>query len=109
MQLIAATQMKADDVAFGISCSAEKRLDDQGKKRWHQMCGERAKGPTAELGVFGKIYGDGETDVQFILGVVLFVVVVGLVDARIPWPKPQSVWARRDRRALSFCCCRQKP
>jgi hypothetical protein len=28
--------------------------------------------------------------VQFILGVVLFVVVVGLVDARVPWPKPQK-------------------
>jgi len=24
---------------------------------------------------------------QFILGVFLFVVVAGLVDARIPWPK----------------------
>lgn len=24
---------------------------------------------------------------QFILGVFLFVVVVGLVDARVPWPK----------------------
>jgi hypothetical protein len=40
--------------------------------------------------VFGKIYGDGETGVQFILGVVLFVMVVGLVDARIPWPKPRK-------------------
>jgi hypothetical protein len=28
--------------------------------------------------------------VQFILGVVLFVVVVGFIDARIPWPKPQK-------------------
>lgn len=27
---------------------------------------------------------------QFILGVLLFVVVVGLVDARVPWPKPQK-------------------
>jgi hypothetical protein len=28
---------------------------------------------------------------QFILAVFLFVVVVGLVDARVPWPKP---WKR---------------
>jgi hypothetical protein len=26
---------------------------------------------------------------QFILGVLLFVVVVGLVDARVPWPRPR--------------------
>jgi hypothetical protein len=25
--------------------------------------------------------------VQFIAGVLLFVVVIGLVDSRIPWPK----------------------
>lgn len=31
---------------------------------------------------------------QFILGVVLFVVVVGFIDARIPWPKPRE---RGDR------------
>ena len=31
---------------------------------------------------------------QFILGVFLFVVVVGLVDARVPWPKAGS---RRTR------------
>jgi hypothetical protein len=31
-----------------------------------------------------------ETDVQFILGVLLFVVVVGLIDARIPWPGPRK-------------------
>jgi hypothetical protein len=27
---------------------------------------------------------------QFILGVFLFVVVVGIVDARLPWPDPLS-------------------
>lgn len=27
---------------------------------------------------------------QFILGVFLFVVVVGIVDAGLPWPSPQS-------------------
>lgn len=25
----------------------------------------------------------------FILGILLFVVVVGLIDARVPWPKPR--------------------
>jgi len=25
----------------------------------------------------------------FILGVIFFVIVVGLIDARIPWPRPQ--------------------
>lgn len=27
---------------------------------------------------------------QFILGVFLFVVVIGLLDARLPWPAPRS-------------------
>ncbi len=27
-------------------------------------------------------------NVQFILGTFLFVVVVGLLDARLPWPRP---------------------
>jgi hypothetical protein len=27
---------------------------------------------------------------QFILGVVLFVVVVGFVDSKIPWPRPKA-------------------
>jgi hypothetical protein len=26
---------------------------------------------------------------QFILGVISFVVIVGLVDAGLPWPKPR--------------------
>ena len=26
---------------------------------------------------------------QFILGVIFFVCVVGMVDARLPWPKPR--------------------
>jgi hypothetical protein len=26
---------------------------------------------------------------QFILGVIFFVVVVGLIDAKLPWPKPR--------------------
>lgn len=32
---------------------------------------------------------------QFLLGVFLFVIVVGLVDARVPWPRPRQ----RDTRA----------
>jgi hypothetical protein len=27
---------------------------------------------------------------SFIIGVVLFVVVVGMLDARLPWPKPRA-------------------
>jgi hypothetical protein len=27
---------------------------------------------------------------QFILGVFLFVVVVGLIDARVPWPRARK-------------------
>lgn len=27
---------------------------------------------------------------QFVLGVFLFVVVVGVLDARVPWPKPKN-------------------
>lgn len=31
---------------------------------------------------------------QFILGVVLFVVVVGLIDACVPWPKADKLDSR---------------
>lgn len=31
---------------------------------------------------------------SFILGLILFVVVIGLMDARLPWPRPA---ARSDR------------
>ena len=31
---------------------------------------------------------------QFVLGVFLFVVVVGMVDRRVPWPKPRKLDAR---------------
>jgi hypothetical protein len=27
---------------------------------------------------------------SFMIGVILFVVVVGLLDARLPWPSPRS-------------------
>jgi hypothetical protein len=27
---------------------------------------------------------------QFVLAVLLFVVVIGLLDARVPWPKPRN-------------------
>jgi hypothetical protein len=35
-----------------------------------------------------------EAQVQFILGVFLFVVVVGLVDLRVPWPKARNLGPR---------------
>jgi hypothetical protein len=28
--------------------------------------------------------------VAFVLGVLLFVVVIGVLDARLPWPEPRS-------------------
>jgi hypothetical protein len=28
--------------------------------------------------------------VSFILGLLLFVVVAGVIDARLPWPRPQG-------------------
>jgi hypothetical protein len=31
-----------------------------------------------------------EVKMQFLLAVFLFVVVVGLIDLRVPWPKPQK-------------------
>jgi len=31
---------------------------------------------------------------QFILGVLVFVIVIGIIDAKLPWPKPRS----KDRR-----------
>jgi hypothetical protein len=36
-----------------------------------------------------------EAKVQFFLGVFLFVVVVGLVDLRVPWPKARSLGTRK--------------
>jgi hypothetical protein len=32
---------------------------------------------------------------QFILGVIFFVCVVGMIDARLPWPKSRSDDERR--------------
>jgi hypothetical protein len=36
----------------------------------------------------------GEARVQFILGTFLFVVVIGVIDAFVPWPKPRKRSAR---------------
>jgi hypothetical protein len=27
---------------------------------------------------------------QFVVGVILFVVVIGVLDARLPWPRPKG-------------------
>jgi hypothetical protein len=32
----------------------------------------------------------GDLKVQFVLGVFVFVVVIGLIDAKLPWPEPRS-------------------
>jgi hypothetical protein len=32
----------------------------------------------------------GRSSVQFVLGVLVFVVVIGLIDAKLPWPAPRS-------------------
>ena len=31
----------------------------------------------------------GDLKVQFILGVFIFVLVIGLIDAKLPWPDPR--------------------
>lgn len=44
-----------------------------------------------------------EAHMSFIVGVVLFVVVVGVLDARLPWPSPRGerAWPRaRDARGV---------
>jgi len=38
--------------------------------------------------------GINEAKVQFFLGVFLFVVIVGLADLRVPWPKARNRGAR---------------
>jgi len=38
--------------------------------------------------------GIKEAKVQFLLGVFLFVIVVGLVDLSVPWPKARNRGAR---------------
>jgi hypothetical protein len=38
--------------------------------------------------------GINEAKVQFVLGVFLFVIVVGLIDLRVPWPKARNLGAR---------------
>jgi hypothetical protein len=38
--------------------------------------------------------GINEAKMQFVLGVFLFVVVVGLVDLRVPWPKARNLGPR---------------
>jgi len=47
-----------------------------------------------KLLVFAKIGRYSARLVQFILGVFLFVVVVGLVDLRVPWPKARNLGPR---------------
>jgi len=40
---------------------------------------------------------------SFIVGVILFVVVIGALDARLPWPSPRAerVWPKaRDARGV---------
>jgi len=32
---------------------------------------------------------------SFVLGVLLFVVVVGILDAKLPWPRPRQPETRR--------------
>jgi hypothetical protein len=46
--------------------------------------------------VSGLLRSDGinEAKVQFFLGVFIFVVVVGLVDLRVPWPKALNLSTR---------------
>lgn len=34
---------------------------------------------------------------SFILGLLLFVVVAGIIDARLPWPRPGAARARGPR------------
>jgi hypothetical protein len=41
----------------------------------------------------------------FIVAVLLFVVVVGIVDAGLPWPDPRK--RSRDRGTLRSCGCRK--
>ena len=43
---------------------------------------------------FAQIERINEAKMQFILGVFLFVIVVGLVDLRVPWPKARNPSAR---------------
>jgi hypothetical protein len=46
--------------------------------------------------VFGpiEVAHRGEASVQFFLAIFLFVVVVGLIDLRVPWPKARRRGAR---------------
>ena len=41
-----------------------------------------------------RLGGIKEAKVQFLLGVFLFVIVVGLVDLSVPWPKARNRGAR---------------
>jgi hypothetical protein len=40
--------------------------------------------------------------VQFILGVCVFVVVIGLIDAKLPWPDPRSKHGRSQAQLPDF-------
>jgi hypothetical protein len=37
-----------------------------------------------------------EVRMSFVIGLVLFVVVVGVLDARLPWPSPRAEPARHS-------------
>jgi hypothetical protein len=47
----------------------------------------KSKSPLNASGFNRKIHGRSKSGMQFILAIVLFVVVIGAIDAGVPWPR----------------------
>jgi hypothetical protein len=47
------------------------------------------------MGAQPSLAREGKHDMQFILGVIFFVVVIGALDAGLPWPRCGSQGAKQ--------------
>ena len=80
------------DEWFGLISSTQKSLALTGRKTYisasNLFCAMRTR--------FNReIHWRSKHGMQFILGVVLFVVVLGAVDAGVPWPRCRAKGAKQ--------------
>lgn len=70
---------------------SESGGDEAGTTACHNLGWARRTGPPAALQVLSVLANQKEACMAFIVAVILFVVVLGLLDGRLlPWPDPRS-------------------
>jgi hypothetical protein len=102
------TKCEATPVASLNACSSRFPKLTSGSREWRETSASFAAAfqhlsAVRERRVrrssrFGTVVSDrsgvNEAEVQFVLGVFLFVVVVGLIDLYVPWPKTRNFGGR---------------